>query len=116
MSERIVMRVVQEDGEIVETPLTPDDMKLTWSKSACPYCGVGCGVLIGSKEGDVRKVRGDPNHPANYGLLCGKGATLPQMVRTPDRLASPLMRDSRSELVRPAAWDEALGRVAAHWR
>ena len=78
------MQVVQESGEIVETPLTEEDLKLAWNKSVCPYCGVGCGVLVGSKEGRVLKVRGDPNHPANFGLLCGKGATLPQMVHTPD--------------------------------
>ena len=114
--ERIVMQVVQDTGEIIETPLTKDDLKLTWNKSVCPYCGVGCGVLIGSKEGRVLKVRGDPNHPANFGLLCGKGATLPQMVRTPDRLAYPMMRATRDADFQPTSWDEALERIATHWR
>ena len=110
------MRVVQETGEIVETPLTEDDLKLSWNKSACPYCGVGCGVLIGSKEGRVLKVRGDPNHPANFGLLCGKGATLPQMVHTPDRLAHPMMRAVRGGELKRASWDAAIGRIAVEWR
>ena len=114
--ERIVMQVVQESGEIVETPLTEDDLKLAWNKSVCPYCGVGCGVLVGSKEGRVLKVRGDPNHPANYGLLCGKGATLPQMVQTPDRLAYPMMRAAREGDFQRTSWDEALERIAAQWR
>ncbi|MBI4354705.1 MAG: nitrate reductase [Candidatus Omnitrophica bacterium] len=114
--DRVVMQVVQETGEIVETPLTEADLALTWNKSVCPYCGVGCGVLVGSKAGRVLKVRGDPNHPANYGLLCGKGATLPQMVHTPDRLTYPMMRVSRNADVQRASWDSALERIATHWR
>lgn len=116
MTERIVMQVVQETGEIVETPLTEEDIKLTWNKSVCPYCGVGCGVLVGSKEDCVLKVRGDPNHPANFGLLCGKGATLPQMVHTPDRLRYPLMRASREADFQRTSWEAALDRIASHWR
>ena len=114
-TERVVMRVVQEGGEIVETPLTAEDLKLDWKRSVCPYCGVGCGVLVGSKENRVVKVRGNPNHPANFGLLCGKGATLPQMVRTPDRLAHPLMRADRSSVHQPVSWDDALGAIAKRW-
>jgi len=116
MSERIVMQVVQETGGIIETPLTEEDLKLTWNKSACPYCGVGCGVLVGSKEGRVLKVRGDPNHPANFGLLCGKGATLPQMVHTPGRLVRPMMRATREGDFQQTSWNEALERIAIQWR
>jgi len=116
MPERIVMQVVQETGEVVETPLSEEDLKLTWNKSVCPYCGVGCGVLVGSKEGRVLRVRGDPNHPANFGLLCGKGATLPQMVHTPDRLAHPMMRATREGDFQRTSWDEAFERIAARWR
>lgn len=116
MTERVVMQVVEESGEIIETPLTEEDLRLTWTRSACPYCGVGCGVLVGAKDGRVRKVRGDPNHPANAGLLCGKGATLPQMMHTPDRLTRPLMRSARTEALQPASWDDVLGRIASHWR
>ncbi len=116
MSERIVMQVVQESGEIVETPLTEEDLKLTWNKSVCPYCGVGCGVLVGNKDGRVLRVRGDPNHPANFGLLCGKGATLPQMVHTPDRLVHPMTRTTRDADFQRTSWDEALERIATQWR
>ena len=115
-AERIVMQVVQETGEIVETPLTEEDLKLAWNKSVCPYCGVGCGVFVGSKEGRVLKVRGDPNHPANFGLLCGKGATLPQMVHTAYRLAYPLVRATREAEFQRASWEDAIGRIATQWR
>ena len=116
MSDRIVMQVVQESGEIIETPLTEEDLRLSWKRSVCPYCGVGCGVLVGSREGRVLKVRGDANHPANYGLLCGKGATLPQMMHTPDRLAHPLMRRQRAEALQRVSWEQALGHAAQRWR
>lgn len=116
MPERVVMQVVQETGEIVETPLSAEDLKLTWNRSVCPYCGVGCGVLVGSKDGRVLKVRGDPNHPANFGLLCGKGATLPQMVHTPDRLAYPLMRATRDADFQRTSWGGALERIATQWQ
>ena len=44
--------------------------------STRPYCGVGCGVLIKTEAGRITGVRGDPNHPANFGRLCSNGATL----------------------------------------
>lgn len=113
--ERVVMQVVEESGEIVETPLSAADMHLDWKRSVCPYCGVGCGVLVGSKDGRVKKVRGDPHHPANFGLLCGKGATLPQMVHTPDRLLYPQMRATPADAFRRASWDEALQSIATQW-
>ena len=51
------------------------------TKSTCPYCGVGCGVLIQTQKNhegveEVIGVRGDPTHPANFGQLCSKGSTL----------------------------------------
>jgi len=46
------------------------------TRSTCPYCGVGCGVIIESKDNQITGVRGDPSHPANFGRLCSKGASL----------------------------------------
>ena len=46
------------------------------TRSTCPYCGVGCGVIIESQGTDIIGVRGDPDHPANFGRLCTKGSTL----------------------------------------
>ncbi len=47
------------------------------TRSTCPYCGVGCGVIIESQGEQITGVRGDPNHPANLGKLCSKGSPLP---------------------------------------
>jgi assimilatory nitrate reductase catalytic subunit len=49
---------------------------VTETKSTCPYCGVGCGVVIESDGAQITGVRGDPEHPANFGRLCSKGSTL----------------------------------------
>ena len=46
------------------------------TRSTCPYCGVGCGVIIKSTGAQITGVRGDPDHPANFGRLCTKGSTL----------------------------------------
>ena len=114
--ERVVMQVVEEAGEIIETPLSAEDLQLDWKKGICPYCGVGCGLLVGNKDGRVMKTRGDPGHPANWGLICGKGATLPQMVNTPDRMTHPLMRTNRQQDFQRATWEQAFDHVASRWR
>src|SRR3954454_11437382 len=63
-----------------------------WVRSTCPYCGVGCGVEVGTKGGRVTRIRGDKAHPANFGKLCPKPASLPEAVHSPDRLAHPLRK------------------------
>ena len=82
------------------------------TRSTCPYCGVGCGVLIDSEGGRITRVRGDPEHPANFGRLCSKGSTL-HLTARPEvqaqvRLLQPLQRAQRGGAALPLAWDEAL--------
>ncbi len=66
------------------------------TRSTCPYCGVGCGVIIESDGRQITGVRGDPQHPANFGRLCTKGSTLhltaAQPVTLQTRLLQPQMR------------------------
>jgi assimilatory nitrate reductase catalytic subunit len=69
--------------------------------TTCPYCGVGCGVIV-----DGESVRGDPNHPANRGRLCAKGATLARTLDDSRRLIEPTIGGQ------PASWDAALDLVA----
>lgn len=68
------------------------------------------------RDGVVRRVRGDPAHPANFGRLCAKGALLPEMLRTADRLLYPQVRSSLDEPFRCVGWDEALHVVADRFR
>ncbi len=75
-------------------------------RSACPYCGVGCGVLLRADGKGGLDVRGDPDHPANLGRLCSKGAALGQTVGLGQRLLTPQIDGA------PADWDTALDLVA----
>ena len=87
-------------------------MNPTTTRSTCPYCGVGCGVLIESSGSQITGVRGDPDHPANFGRLCTKGQTL-HLTASPaiaqqTRLLQPMQRLERSGAARAVAWDAAL--------
>jgi len=81
-------------------------------KSTCCYCGVGCGVLIQTEQGKITGVRGDPDHPANFGRLCTKGATLHLSTRPEARLLYPELRRNRTDVRQRASWDESLDYVA----
>jgi assimilatory nitrate reductase catalytic subunit len=74
-------------------------------RTACPYCGVGCGVSARA-EGRTLTVAGDPAHPSNFGRLCSKGGALGATVGLEGRLLTPMIRD------RPASWGEATALVA----
>ncbi len=85
------------------------------TRSTCPYCGVGCGVLIASHEGLITGVRADPEHPANRGRLCSKGATLhlsatPQVLQGA-RALRPEMRRSRDAARQAVGWEPAMAYV-----
>lgn len=86
------------------------------TRSTCPYCGVGCGVIIESVGSHITHVRGDPDHPANFGRLCTKGSTLHLSASLPlaqqSRLLSPMQRAHRGAAPQPLAWDGALDMAA----
>ncbi|WP_434626786.1 nitrate reductase [Chromobacterium sp. CV08] len=88
-------------------------MAKTETRSTCCYCGVGCGVLIESEDGRITGVRGDPDHPANYGRLCGKGLSLAASAAGDSgRARFPEMRPARGEPRRRVSWDRALDEAA----
>src|SRR4028118_719838 len=79
-------------------------------KTLCPYCGVGCGLEVVPDKKQSWKVRGDRNHPSSQGMVCIKGATVAESIRS-DRLLYPMMRDTLDEPFRRASWDEALDAI-----
>src|SRR5499426_3237789 len=83
-----------------------------WHRTLCPYCGVGCGLLVRAEDGAVTRVKGDPEHPANFGDICAKAVHLPPVLRTADRLLYPQLRERRGEQLRRVPWELAL-RIAA---
>ena len=80
------------------------------TRSACPYCGTGCGVLLQPDGAGGLKVRGDPDHPANRGRLCSKGMALGETVGMAGRLLAPQVQGRETD------WDSALDLVARKFR
>jgi anaerobic selenocysteine-containing dehydrogenase len=87
-----------------------------WDKTLCPYCGVGCGLLVRVEDGVVTRVKGDPDHPANFGDVCAKAVHLPPTLRGPDRLRHPELRSRRDAERRRVPWELALRFTAERLR
>src|SRR5262244_2297809 len=79
-----------------------------WRPTMCPYCGVGCGLLVQVRDGQVAKVKGDPAHPASRGDICAKAVHLPPVLRTPDRLLNPQVRRRRDGVPERVPWELAV--------
>src|SRR5882672_2794795 len=79
-----------------------------WRSTMCPYCGVGCGLLVQIQDGRVVRVKGDPAHPANLGDVCAKAVHLPPVLRTADRLLHPQIRSRRGGALERVPWELAL--------
>jgi nitrate reductase NapA len=83
---------------------------LTWQKAPCRFCGVGCGVMVGTKAGRVVAVQGDQLNPVNRGLLCAKGYHAGSVLYGRDRLRRPMVR--KNGKLTEVTWEEAVDRIA----
>ncbi len=79
-------------------------------KTICPYCGVGCGIILGVRGEKVVASRGDTDNPVNRGRLCVKGRFGFEFINHPDRLTTPLIK--KNGTFEEATWDEALSLIA----
>ena len=93
--------------------------RTTETRNTCPYCSVGCGIImysLGDKAKNVVSsilhIEGDPDHPVNRGTLCPKGAGLLDFVHSPSRLKYPEMRAPGSNEWKRISWDTAFDRIA----
>lgn len=81
----------------------------TWTRTTCGYCSVGCGMLVGTRNGRPVAARGNPEHPVNRGKLCPKGLSEHRIVEAPGRAKQPMMRrNGRSSPLEAVSWEEAL--------
>ena len=85
-------------------------------KTVCPYCGVGCGMILHVADGEVTKVSGDPDHPANAGRLCTKGSSAHVVLRDSGRLLGAYARRARGQDPVPLPMDEATRETARRLR
>ncbi len=89
------------------------------TRNTCPYCAVGCGVILYSlgdraknATSEIIHIEGDPDHPVNRGTLCPKGAALLDFVHSPNRLKFPEYRGPGETRFKRVSWDWALDRLA----
>ncbi len=94
-------------------------LRTTETRNTCPYCSVGCGIVmysLGDKAKNVVSsivhIEGDPDHPVNRGTLCPKGAGLLDFVHSPSRLKYPEMREPGGNEWKRISWDSAFERIA----
>ena len=85
-------------------------------KTYCPYCGVGCGLVATVQAGAVTRIKGDPDHPSSRGDLCLKAVYLPEILRTPDRLIYPQVRQCQDGLFQRVSWQQAMTYLANRFR
>src|SRR5918911_1666743 len=90
--------------------MTAIDPALRTTKTTCPYCGVGCGVLATPDGKGGAAIAGDPDHPANFGRLCSKGSALGETLSLESRLLHPMIRCKG--VMERVAWSDALDHVA----
>jgi assimilatory nitrate reductase catalytic subunit len=95
--------------------MTAVDPTLRATRTTCPYCGVGCGVLATPDSGSGAAISGDPEHPANFGRLCSKGSALGETLSAESRLLYPMIRCSKGTMER-VAWPDALDHVAHRFK
>lgn len=118
MSPRLITRIkrlvgidtVPEKYAYAKDPrfghITESRIAEKWVKTTCGYCSVGCGMLLGVKDGKAVAVRGNPDHPVNRGKLCPKGLSEHHILDAPGRAKQPLLR--KDGVLTPVSWEEAL--------
>jgi len=84
------------------------------STTICPYCGVGCGIIVSARDDKVINVEGDPDHPINRGALCSKGNALYQVAVNPiqRRLDKVQYRRPGGAKWEEISWDDAVKKIA----
>ena len=103
------LRPVKAHAQMLKTKYAKE------TTSICPYCAVGCGVIVHtSKKGDGRviNIEGDPDHVINRGSLCSKGASLAQLTENDQRITDPMYRAPYSNEWKRVSWDWALTEIA----
>ena len=100
------------DPPVADNAPVPDTMKTT----TCYMCACRCGIRVHLKDGRIRYIEGNPDHPVNHGVLCGKGSAGIMNHYSPARLTKPLLRTGERGAgdFREIEWDEALA-LAAKW-
>ncbi|MGS0675046.1 nitrate reductase catalytic subunit NapA [Shewanella sp. 125m-1] len=95
--------------------------KIEWNKAPCRFCGTGCSVIVGTKDGKVVATHGDEKSEVNRGLNCIKGYFLSKIMYADDRLQTPMLKmkdgkHNKNGEFTPITWDAAFDIMAAKWK
>ena len=102
-------------GTSVDTAEAAEELRIKGAKETktiCPYCSVGCGIIVYTKDGKVVNTEGDFDHPINEGTLCSKGASLFEVINNSQRLIKPKYRAAGATEWKEVEWDWALDEIA----
>jgi len=102
-------------GKLAQSGETPPEMRtkgLKVTTTVCPYCAVGCGMIVHTKDGKIVNIEGDAEHPINQGALCSKGSALFQVANNERRLTKVQYRAPKSDKWEEKSWDWAMDRMA----
>ena len=108
----ILYGVWNKDMALASPQQIPLHKKVGEKTTICPYCGVGCSIIMAVEEGRITNTEGDPDHPINQGTLCPKGGSLYQVANNEHRLTKVLYRAPRTVDWQEKSWDWAIEHVA----
>jgi len=103
---------LENAGSASASPLPERIREGKETTTICPYCSVGCGLIVSVSNGKVRNAEGDPDHPINRGALCAKGAALSRISENPYRMTRVLYRAPGSVQWVPKSWNWAMREIA----
>ena len=99
------------NGEPLHDPIAKPPGEVEVKSTTCYMCACRCGINVHVRDGEVRFIEGNPNHPLNHGVICAKGSAGIMKQVSPARLTQPLRRKPGSERgageFEPISWDEA---------
>jgi sulfite reductase (NADPH) flavoprotein alpha-component len=110
------VRSQKPEGRSWKFDVSQEAARVNAVKTVCPYCGVGCGMVLHVDDDHVVGVTGDRQHPSNAGRLCTKGVTSAQAIRAEGRLDAAYVRADRGRERRRVAFDDAIDETARRLR
>src|SRR5476651_55377 len=101
---------IESGAELVESYVQPENFVVpgvgVYYASTCTQCASACGIMGRVREGRILKLEGNPQSAISGGKICGLGQAAVQLHYSPDRLTTPMIRESGS--LKPATWDKAM--------
>ena len=100
-------------GALEDKSILARGVPTQWTKTICSYCGTGCEVKVGTREGLITTIRPALEGPSNHGHTCVKGRYAFDYVYAADRVTSPMIK--RNGSWQQVSWEEVIGHLTQHF-